>query len=180
MIKFYLKNNKGFTLLEVLVAVSILMVAVAAPITISQKGISSAVYSKNQMIASYLAQDAIEYIKNRRDKISINNGFSWLGLNVFSPCLGENNYCQIDTIKNSSNISDDINTYSDSIPLRLGDASASHLGLFQYMDGTDTSFTRKINIVINPSNPDEALVTVAVSWGSVANTVTVKTLIYNY
>src|SRR3989339_327856 len=111
MIKFYLKKKNGpartcfrggFTLLEALVAISILMVAVATPITIAQKGLSSATYSKNQMIASYLAQDAIEYIKNKRDEVSIKNKNSntyagWEDLTIFSKCLNEKN-CDIDTI----------------------------------------------------------------------------------
>ncbi len=64
-------HNAGFTLVEALVAISILMIAIASPMTLAQKGLSTANLSKDQMIASFLAQDAIEAVKNIRDQISI-------------------------------------------------------------------------------------------------------------
>ncbi len=163
-----LKNNKGFTLLEALVAISILMVAVAAPITIAQKGLSSAVYSKDQMIAAYLAQDAIEYIKNRRDNITINNDFDWAGLTEFSDCFSE---CQIDTI------SGDVAPYDGTVMVRDEDNFYRQ----QPATGADTKFIRKIEMVWkngDSSTSDEVLITVTVSWGG--NQVVVNTLIYNY
>ncbi len=174
----------GFTLLEALMAVSILMVAVVAPITVSQKGLSSAVYAKNQMVASYLAQDAIEYIKNKRDGVSIRNDFVWDNfLTYFSPCFGGNS-CQIDTVKNSLNISDDISVYSNNKPLKLGSPSGDYPGFYQYMEGESTNFTRKIQITLSDeldsnSKKYKALVTVTVSWSG-DNKVEVKTLIFNY
>jgi type II secretory pathway pseudopilin PulG len=178
MIKFNLKNNKGFTLLEALVAISILMVAVSAPITIAQKGLSSAVYSKDQMLASYLAQDAIEYIKNQRDYVSINNeGSDWEDLSIFvkpinSTCL--NNSCDIDTI--TGNIR----------PFVIGSTFLKKDGNKFYGNslGDDTKFARKIKITLPAvvdGDENEALVTVTVTWGTDPNNkVEVNTLIYNY
>lgn len=170
MFKFNLK--KGFTLLEALVATSILMVAVAAPITIAQKGLSSAVYSKNQMIASYLAQDAIEYIKNVRDTQVIQNN-PWLG--EFNGCL-DNDWCAIDTIKDAGmgEIRQDETEF-------MNKSISGFYGYESEVGYQKTNFTRKINVKVDPdgNNPDKALITVIVSWGSVENTVTVKTLIYN-
>lgn len=176
MNKFSVK--KGFTLLEALVAISILMVAVMAPITIAQKGLSSAIYSKNQMIASYLAQDALEFIKNRRDQVSINNNSDWQGLFIFGDsvkntlCFSEQG-CQIDTIKNSSQVLEDILGYSDSSYLKKNPD-----GFYQYDSGLDTYFTRQVNIKL--INSDEALVTVTVKWGGLNNQVVIKTQMYNF
>ena len=61
-----LKLTAGFTLVEALVAISILMVAVASPMVIAQKGLNSANYSRDQMTATFLAEDALEFIKNFR------------------------------------------------------------------------------------------------------------------
>ncbi len=173
-----IKNNlqSGFTLLEALVAVSILMVAVAAPITIAQKGLSSAVYSKDQMIAAYLAQDAIEYLKNKRDEISINSDFDWLDLTLFSLCLNESS-CEIDTISNSSDFSNDISAYSSGRYLKR-DIN----GFYQYSSGDDTKFKREINIElqdVEENSNDKAVVTVNISWDA-DKILTVKTEIYNY
>jgi Tfp pilus assembly protein PilV len=168
-----LKKNRGFTLLEALVAVSILMVAVSAPITIAQKGLSSAVYSKDQMVASYLAQDAIEYIKNKRDNVTMNSDtFDWADLWDGDTGLGEclrDDGCRIDTIDNS------IRSFSSGEYLRKNPTT----GFYQYTDGDNTRFTRQIKITKkDPSEAYEALVAVTVRWGE--NLVSVYTLIYNY
>lgn len=174
MIKLNLKNKKGFTLLEALVAISILMVAVTAPITIAQKGLSSAVYSKDQMIASYLAQDALEYVKNKRDEVAIGNNFDWEGLDILTECSTDAG-CQIDTL------SGEINPYNSSFLLK--DDTNKFYG---YGTGDPTKFTRQIRIELHNIVPEvvteknEALVTVTVRWGSEKELVTVKTLIYNF
>ncbi len=173
-----LNLQSGFTLLEALVAISILMVAVAAPITIAQKGLASAVYSKDQMVAAYLAQDAIEYIKNRRDEIALNNNYDWNDLRVFDNCLTtlHSEGCQIDTIKNSDNIEDDTDVFSASVPLKQNSDK-----FYQYVTGIDTKFTRQILITPETINGgfNKALVTVIVSWPT-DNKLTVQTNIYNY
>jgi Tfp pilus assembly protein PilV len=168
----------GFTLLEALMAVSILMVAVVAPITVSQKGLSSAVYAKSQMIASYLAQDAIEYIKNVRDQTAIQNNFEWdraLGNGgYFNKCLAPNG-CMINTIKNAI-------TENTSAVLDYSNTSFLYKdsnGFYGYGAGGEvTNFTRQIKIKVDPTETYKALVTVTVNFGN--DKVVVKTLIFNY
>lgn len=65
-------RQAGFTLIEALVAISLLMVAISSPMMLAQKGLSSSILSRDQMIASFLAQDGIEAIKNIRDFTAIN------------------------------------------------------------------------------------------------------------
>ncbi len=60
-------NHSGFTIIETLVAITVLMIAVAGPLVVATRGLNSALASKDQMIASYLAQDTLETIKNIRD-----------------------------------------------------------------------------------------------------------------
>ncbi len=62
-----LLKNRGFTIVETLVAVAILMISIAGPLVVATKGLMAALVSKDQMIASYLAQDTMETIKNIRD-----------------------------------------------------------------------------------------------------------------
>jgi type II secretory pathway pseudopilin PulG len=160
----------GFTLLEALVAISILMVAVVSPITIAQKGLSSASYSKSQMIASYLAQDAIEYVKNVRDNNKLANESDWL--KDLEDCQVSDG-CQIDTIEEG------VLSYSPSLPSPL--LLDKDSGFYGYKAGGDpTNFARQITITNYPygNNSDEAMVTVKVSWGT--DNVEVKTIIYNY
>src|SRR6185369_6180494 len=70
-------THSGFTIIETLVAIAILMIAIAGPLTVAQKGLTSSIYARDQMIASYLAQDAIEYVKNVRDSDKL-AGQGWL------------------------------------------------------------------------------------------------------
>jgi prepilin-type N-terminal cleavage/methylation domain-containing protein len=81
MFNFILKNKKkgkrGFTLVEMLVAVGILVTSTAGPIFLPAQGIGIADEAKNKILAVYLADEAIEVIKNRRDS-NILNGASWL------------------------------------------------------------------------------------------------------
>ena len=106
------KLVSGFTLVEALVAISILMIAIASPMTLAQKGLSTATLSKDQMIASFLAQDAIEAIRNVRDQIAVSqtNGGDWLGNSpllslsacVCDPRSSEN--CNFDSPTTPSNL----------------------------------------------------------------------------
>lgn len=85
---FYMKKNthkkshqKGFTLLETLVAVFILTLALTGPIYIASLAIRSSVESRDNVSAYYLAEEAIEVIRNRRDTRSLQNDISdatWL------------------------------------------------------------------------------------------------------
>jgi len=189
------KLVSGFTLVEALVAISVLMVAVVSPLTIAQKGLSSAMYSKDQMIASYLAQDAIEYIKYVRDenvdKTLSGTPTDWLY--GFANCIQDNRikesidtFCTIDTTSYDFEIPardpDNADLY-----IKTDDASGNFIYYTHDSMGNEKSkFKRKINIrhYVNDSDiaMDEALITVRVYWdgaNSDDNSVTVKTYIYN-
>lgn len=58
----------GFILIETIVAVSILMLALPAALTVASRSITLASYSKDQIIATYLAQEGLEIIRNKRDQ----------------------------------------------------------------------------------------------------------------
>ncbi len=61
------KLNKGFTLVEMLVAVSIFSISILAVMSVLASGISSTNYAKRKIAATYLAQEGIECIRNTRD-----------------------------------------------------------------------------------------------------------------
>ena len=45
-------RSSGFTLIETLVAIAILMIAIAGPLTVAEKGLTATYYSRNQLIGS--------------------------------------------------------------------------------------------------------------------------------
>jgi prepilin-type N-terminal cleavage/methylation domain-containing protein len=67
MINRILKQARGFTLVETLVAVLLLTVAIAGPLTIISKSLITALVAKDQVTAFFLAQDAVEYVRFVRD-----------------------------------------------------------------------------------------------------------------
>ena len=62
-------SNAGFTLIESLVAISILLLSISAPLTIASKGLASSFFARDQITAFYLAQDAVEYIRDRKSVV---------------------------------------------------------------------------------------------------------------
>lgn len=65
---FNKKRTQGFTLIETLVAVTILIIAILPPLFIAYQGVGSATYNRNQMISNYLAQDAMDYIIAKKNE----------------------------------------------------------------------------------------------------------------
>lgn len=61
------KNKYGFTLVETLVAISIILMGLTAAFSVAQLGISSSSLAKNRTSAFFLAQEAIEAVKSKRD-----------------------------------------------------------------------------------------------------------------
>ncbi|MHB8914153.1 MAG: type IV pilus modification PilV family protein [Minisyncoccota bacterium] len=60
-------TSKGFTLIETMVAVTILALAISGPLLAASRAIVAAEVSRDQLTASYLAQEGIEYVRAMRD-----------------------------------------------------------------------------------------------------------------
>ncbi len=61
------KKNTGFTLIETLVAVSIFAGSILALVAVLSNNLADTQYAKKKVIATYLAQEGVEYIRNVRD-----------------------------------------------------------------------------------------------------------------
>ena len=62
-----MRNNNGFTIIETLVAIAILMIAITGPLVVSNKSLTAALYAKDQTTATYIGQKSIEWIRNKKD-----------------------------------------------------------------------------------------------------------------
>ena len=60
-------SSNGFTLVESLVAITILMIAIAGPLTVANKAYTSALDARNEVIGYNLAQEALELASNYKD-----------------------------------------------------------------------------------------------------------------
>lgn len=61
------RNTSGFTLVETLVAIAVLTVSIIGPFVAIQNALQASFAARDQLIASMLAQEAIEYVRGIRD-----------------------------------------------------------------------------------------------------------------
>lgn len=78
------KTSNGFTIVETLVAIAILMIAVAGPLVAASRSLNAALYSRDQMIGSFLAQETMEVIKSRRNNVVNVDPANWP--DVYAAC----------------------------------------------------------------------------------------------
>lgn len=147
--------KSGFTLIETMIALTVLTMLILGPITLATKSISYALTSQNQITASYLAQEAVEYILNIRDNNFLHiPSLDWLeGLNQCFGAWG----CYID-VPNKI-----INPCGGECPKIKYDSSGFY---YNYGPGQDTIFIRKVKIkkIEIGGVEDEARVEVTVQW----------------
>ena len=68
-----LHATPGFTLIETMVAISLLVISIAAPMSLAIQSLSSAFYARDQVTAFHLAQEAIEAVRAVRDGNALRN-----------------------------------------------------------------------------------------------------------
>lgn len=186
-------SSRGFTLVETLVAVTILLMVVIGPMTIASKGMQSAYFAGDQTTAIYLAQEAIEHIQRLRDDDALaeyreysgngssdNDTRSWYS-SLDSDCkdsdgcdveYGANTYVYRDCSLASNCL---LNKYWGATP---GDR------VYGYETGSDWSpsiYTRRVRV--GTLNDGGVPVTVTVSWNSSlfssTRTVILQTYVYD-
>ncbi len=162
-------NNAGFTLVETLVAISILMLSVTGPLYYASESLKAATYARDQITAFYLAQDAFEQIRKIRDD-NIYTANDWN--NGLTGCETSPSLCTVtDTTNNFYIINKVSNPSSDDWKYLYISSS----GLYSHnTNGTKTIFKRSVRIEPNDStnsdNPWEGVteikITVLIEWNS--------------
>ncbi len=72
-----LKLNKGFTLVETLVAISIFTGSVLGLLALTGGSISNTNYARDRIVATFLAQEGLEYMRNLRDTYVLFQSNGW-------------------------------------------------------------------------------------------------------
>lgn len=139
------KNDSGFTLIESMIAVGLIVTGVVGVLTLVSRSIGFNGLAFNQLTAANLAQEGIEIVRNIRDTNWI-NGVAW------DNGLADGDY-QLD--------------YSSGPPLATYDPGQTLLldedsGYFNYAIGKTTVYQRKITI--NHISADQIQVKATVSW----------------
>lgn len=157
------QKNKGFTLIEVLVSVFILITAVVVPLTIGSKAYAYSNFVRDQSTASYLAQEAVEFIRLTRDNASLNPSPSgaWVDFKSnISNCMSDDG-CQLDVLASSVSI-DQCAEKCDSL-YRQNDGTYTYIPVV----GSNRWFVRTIKTTLVGKNAFERVqVEVTVLWNT--------------
>lgn len=160
-------------MVETLVAISILLIVIIGPMTIAQKGIQNAYFARDQLTAVFLAQEAIEAVREKRDDQALHvynqlvdedspSDFTWDWMSAIPTECTTSDGCKFDP-------GDDENfnrrTFkacgTDACKLQITDT-----GAYTYDAGNNPSiFTRKVYI---EDHGNSAKVRVVVTWNATA------------
>lgn len=125
--------KKGFTIAEVVIAGFVLTTGIAATLSLMSASTAESISSRNSIIASELAQEGIELVRNIRDNEMVNGTYNDASLAESDNCIIDSNSSAISCI--SGYAYDDYALYLD------GDNFYRH-----HIIGTGTRFARKITI----------------------------------
>lgn len=183
-----LNHNRGYSLVEVLVAITVLLIALVGPLTVAQVGLKRAFNSREQTMSVFLAQEGTEALFKLREDAALGafpNEFGnlplvWGAVSGLAGRCTEANPCGVKLELNgyllpanfyNCSTSDCIIRYSaaDRVPYRQGIPADT--------DTTNTKYERTIVIDVNN---DRAIIKTTVKWGTRADQkITLETYLYN-
>lgn len=165
-------KQRGFTLLETLIAISVLITAIIGPMTIAARGLQSAYFAKEQLIAINLAQEGLEVVRKERDNHALlnrGNVTNWYAAlpSAWDACKidGGGSGCDIDILGGDIYDCSGQGTICRLSYKNLNSADA--LFAHHQSGGTQSPYTRVITIEdVDGGSGDDILVTSRVSWTS--------------
>lgn len=175
----------GYSLVEVLVAITVLLVALVGPLTIAHSGLKRSYLSREQTMSVFLAQEATEAVVKLREDAALaapnfNSATVWSVVRALDGrCkVGSSNYCGVTIAETGAitassfyvcNATNCLMKYLNTarVPYKQGGS----------VTGTDTLFTRQMQIDVENSH---ARVVSVVSWGTgPSQRVKLETYVYN-
>lgn len=159
-VKLRRHNQRGFTLVESMVALVILTIAIIPALYLSNSAVTVAYNVRDDLAAAELAQEGVEVIRAIRDA-------NWLNGVAFDTNLAAGSY-RVE--------------WNSTTPLALAGNPPLNLnnGLYTYVGGTPSKFTRMITIT--KVNAGELKVVSQVSWATRigSRTTTVEDHLFNW
>lgn len=174
-------TSSGFSLMEVLVAIYIIITALSGIMVLVTSINASSSVSSSKLVAANLAQEGIELVKSIRDfNLGLNGWDNWFAEFNGATCY----YLQYDSL----DLDNQIFCNEETPVLQYNSATGlyGYNGYNDYAGGADTPFAyrRKIILTGNPSglNDAEIKVEVVVSWTehNRSQTITVEDRLWNW
>jgi len=168
---------RGFTLVETLVAITVVVTALVGPLYAVQQALNASRSARDQLVASSLAQEGVEYVRGIRDSnylyvLRTSSARSWLfgvdGTGGSVNCITA--ACVIDPTQNT-------------VSRTIGPLYLSSTNLYnQAGSGTATKFTRTVQVAPVSGSVTEVTVTVIVTWTTKSQTrnVTITERLHNW
>jgi prepilin-type N-terminal cleavage/methylation domain-containing protein len=159
-------TSRAFTLIETLVAISLLSVAIVAPMSLTSQSLSTALYARDQITAFNLAQEGLEAVRSFRDGqiLQISQTTDPAGIDLFGSIPINQDFTVDSRITNPAQaMSACAGTCA---PLQTNGT------LYGYDPDTSswpiTNFTRVLHANYVGAGQDEIRISVTVSWPTVS------------
>lgn len=169
------KVERGFTLVETLVAIVILLLVIIGPMTIAARGMKTGFYANEQTTAVYLAQEGAEWVQKLRDDNALTeyqdylangsngNGNTWSWYTTLSSDCKDTDGCDVNyengTVKDCTTLS------NCKLKMDTGALASLNDRVYGYGTGWSESIYTRV-IKVGAQSGGGVPVTVTVSWNS--------------
>lgn len=179
-----LNTQRGYSLVEVLVAITVLLIALVGPLTIAHSGLKRAYTSREQTMAVFLAQEGLEAVAKVREDNALSAypdlssvSTTWNNVQAIGDRCTTSSPCGVTVADDGSitsasfyncNASNCVMRYSSGVrvPYKQGTAS-----------GTVSPYERRISMNVDSAR---VAVTSTVTWGALpSQSVSLQTYFYN-
>ena len=173
-----MKKNSGITLLELIVVIGLISIGLLSTTALLTQTLKTGGYNKEKIIATYLAQEGVELVRNIRD-------YNWLDPN-------SEGLTWDDGLENCTNCAvvynNDANGNKSVLLDNVGDElfSIDNDGFYNYSPGNRVQFKRYIDIDNNTSASEcmgqtECIqVTSRVTWDNDSSNIEITSFLFNW